>query len=217
MTLDVLCCRKDSTIGDVLMKMEGHNFKNVPVLDDAGEIVGVVSYYGVQDEYQDDGVIDEAVEFVDTTRNLLTGGRWSALKNISVNPAKVGPDADITEIAQKMVRGRTDCVIVVGEDDKPVGIVTEVDIAKRVIAKGALLSTSVEKVMTKRLVILENTETITSAFEKMLKARVHHLPLVNKAGKLAGSILYRDIARAVHSRLYLGETMVSDQIPSSDD
>ncbi|GAB4153258.1 MAG: hypothetical protein Kow00107_03660 [Planctomycetota bacterium] len=217
MTKQVYCCKTTSTIGEVLLHMEGRNFKNVPVIDSNDNIVGVVSYYGVQDAYRDDGIIDEAFEFIDTTRNLLTGGRWSALKTISVNPQKVGIYATAIDVAVKMSRAKTDCVIVVDEDERPIGIITEVDIAKRVIAKGALLTTPVEKIMTRRVVFLENTETITTAFEKMLKAKVHHLPLVNKNGKLTGSVRYRDIAHAVNSRLYLGETMVSDQIPSSDD
>ncbi len=139
------------------------------------------------------------------------------LKSISRNPVKVSADMPVSEVAARMSSRRADNAIVVDAEDHPIGIFTEADMAKRIISRGANISTPVEKVMTKRLVMVDTSETVVCAFEKMHRSNIHHLPLTNKAGKLVGSVAYTDIARIVNSRLYLGETMMSDQIPSSDE
>ncbi len=218
MSRNVVTCTRDSTLGQVLILMEENRYKNIPVVDENGHLVGMVSYYNVQDREDRDITLKESVDFINATRTLLTGDRWSALKSIASSVPRVSPDTPVSEIAAKMSLRRADSVIVVDEEDRPIGILTERDINRRVVARGLdPEKTPASKVMTKRLVTISNRATITEAFERMVKGGFHHLPLVNSKGKLRGAVSLADIAHIIHSRYYLYETIGEDQVPPYED
>lgn len=43
MTRDVICCRQDTAVEHVAELMRSHRVRHVPVLDDAGRVIGLVS------------------------------------------------------------------------------------------------------------------------------------------------------------------------------
>ena len=217
MTRKVITCNKSDSLGTVLLLMERNNFKNIPVLDEDGNLEGVIVYFKIQEGVADEIELKDSVDFINASRNLIAGDRWSALKTIATGAARIAPSATVLEVAQKMSKRRVDSIVIVDEDDMPIGIFTERDLNKRVVGRGLdPANTLVEKVMSKRLVTLPNTATITEAFEKMIDKGFHHLPLVNRNGRLRGNVLLSDIGRIIHSRLYMEETLSEDQVPSFD-
>ena len=134
------------------------------------------------------------------------------------NVLTANPDASVVEAARIMSQHRVGCLLVVSGQGHLIGILTERDINRRVVARGLdPENTPASKVMTKRLVTISNRATITEAFERMVKGGFHHLPLVNSKGKLRGAVSLADIAHIIHSRYYLYETIGEDQVPPYED
>lgn len=105
---------------------------------------------------------------------------------------KVKPSTTIIEAVKIMYDKGIGSVLVV-ENEKLVGIFTERDVVKTV-ATGISLSESLEKVMTKRPITIEENEYLSKASIIMSEKNIRHLPVVDKEGKLIGIISAKDIA-----------------------
>ena len=66
MVEDVLSCHKDDNTGQVLIKMAKKRFKNVPVVDDDGRLLGNFSIYSAHDHYFDDIELSEQIDFIES-------------------------------------------------------------------------------------------------------------------------------------------------------
>lgn len=84
-------------------------------------------------------------------------------------------------------------VLPVVENDKPIGIVTERDILRRVVAKNIDLdNTDVEAIMTKNPVTINHDASILEATRLMSENNFRRL-LVVKGGKLIGVVTAKDV------------------------
>ena len=84
-------------------------------------------------------------------------------------------------------------LVPVKEADKLVGVFSERDLVKRVIAKGKKIEeTKVDEVMTKDLIISSVDEPNESILAKMKEARIRHI-LVIENDKLIGVLSMRDL------------------------
>jgi len=91
--------------------------------------------------------------------------------------------------------------VLVTENDKLIGIVTERDLAGRVIAKGAdPEKTTLADVMTENPDTLRPDDRPSVALELMRSRGYRHLPVVNE-GKPVGIVSIRDLYDAVQDRL----------------
>lgn len=108
---------------------------------------------------------------------------------------RVDRNTILYEIAKVMTEKNIGSVIVV-ENGKPVGIITERDIV-RAIGKGKKLDTKAEEIMTASLITIKEDSPVTGALALMRQFNIRHLPVVNDKGELTGIISIRDIARAV--------------------
>jgi len=84
--------------------------------------------------------------------------------------------------------------VVVTEDDKPIGIVTERDIVKHAVQPGNLLKTTTKELVSKPLITVEPRTTIQEAFATMLKDKIRRLPVVDN-NKLVGIVTEKDLMR----------------------
>jgi CBS domain-containing protein len=107
--------------------------------------------------------------------------------------ASVHPAASVYEAAVKMNEDKIGSLVVLDEG-RLVGIVTERDILQRVVAQrrdaGA---TSVADVMTRQLVCGRLHTTLEEARSVMKNRRIRHLPIVDDSGKLLGLISIGDL------------------------
>ncbi len=104
----------------------------------------------------------------------------------------VKPSITILEAVKIMNEKGVGSVLVV-ENDKLVGIFTERDVV-RTVANEINLNERLEKIMTRKPVIIEEEEYLSKASLLMSEKNVRHLPVVNKEGKLVGIISARDLA-----------------------
>ena len=108
-------------------------------------------------------------------------------------PLTIGRDVRVEEAAKKMYENRVGSLLVVDEEGVLVGIITERDILYAVgeglIGKGV----PVWEVMTENPVTAKPDEPLVEALDKMVEARIRHLPVVDEDGKPVGIVSIRDL------------------------
>jgi len=84
------------------------------------------------------------------------------------------------------------------EIDKPIGIITERDIA-RLVAFSSNLSTdtAISEVMSKPLITINQNSSIKEVTDLMQQNDIRRLPIVDNKGKLVGIITAKDILRSL--------------------
>lgn len=98
--------------------------------------------------------------------------------------------------------------LVITDGGRPVGIVTDRDLALRVVAEGRdPKTTKVRDVMTRDPVTLESTREIDEAFQLMEDNHVRRLPVVTELGNVIGILAADDLVSMVGRELeQLGRT-----------
>ncbi|MFA4985594.1 MAG: CBS domain-containing protein [Candidatus Brocadiia bacterium] len=206
----------DKLVEEALDLMEETGIRILAVVDGAGKLVGYLSYYQIQEVQQGELELDSSLDFIAAARTMITGNKWSALKTVLHNPPKMGPEGTVTEAAKKMFARRSDSIAIVNEKDEPIGIFTERDLNKRVIAKGLNPDkTVIEKVMTKRVITMSTATTIIDAYERMIAGKFHHIPVVGSTGKMKGVVTMQDIAHIINAKFYLHDSM-GQEMPTTD-
>ncbi|MBS7643332.1 CBS domain-containing protein [Candidatus Bathyarchaeota archaeon] len=120
------------------------------------------------------------------------------------NPLTVSLNDNLEKVVQMMNRFRVGSIIVVDEG-RPLGIVTERDILVRVVAKGKLaIETWVKDVMSKPIITIPENAYVEAAAKKMVKEGVKRLA-VTRNGLLVGIITSTDIVKAVAAGLLTQE------------
>ena len=110
------------------------------------------------------------------------------------NIIKVPSTTTVVEATRIMDKNNIGCVLAT-EGDKTVGIMTERDVLKKVVAaRRNCEKTTVKEVMTSPLITIESDTTIEEANDFMEKNKIRRL-VVTDNGKIAGIITIRDIAR----------------------
>ncbi|MEM2509454.1 MAG: CBS domain-containing protein [Candidatus Methanomethylicia archaeon] len=104
----------------------------------------------------------------------------------------ISPKASITEAARIMSEKDIGGVLVIDEN-KPVGMLTERDIVRRVVAQGLNPSnTRVEEAMSAPLFFIDANAEISDAARLMATENIRRLPVMDK-GKLVGILTTYDI------------------------
>jgi CBS domain-containing protein len=98
----------------------------------------------------------------------------------------------IRDIAIRMYEKKIGSVVVVDDEGKPIGIVTERDMVY-VVARALAPDTPAWMVMTEDPIAINENALVTEAMEKMRVQNIRHLPVINVEGKLVGMISFRDI------------------------
>ncbi len=118
-----------------------------------------------------------------------------AVKEImSTNVITMPPDASILEVAKSMAEVDIGSIVIV-ERHSPIGIITETDIVRRVVAVGKnVQTTSAKDIMTAPLVYVNPNTALTDAMRMMARSNIRRV-IVLKNGNLAGIITSRDILK----------------------
>ncbi len=112
---------------------------------------------------------------------------------MSKNVLTVDKSTSLEEAALNMKKSNIGCVIVT-EDTKPVGIVTERDFVIKVAAEGRPLFTDIYEVMSSPLITINPEETVWEAAEMMKEKGIHKLA-VKKNEQIVGIVTTTDIVR----------------------
>lgn len=118
-----------------------------------------------------------------------------AVKEImSSNVVTMPPDASVLSVAKSMTEMDLGSIVVL-EGQSPVGIITEADIVRRVVADGKdAQKTCARDIMTSPLVYVHPNTALTEAMRIMAKSNIRRV-VVLKNDSLAGIITSRDILK----------------------
>ena len=111
------------------------------------------------------------------------------------NVVTIGPDVTVQEAAKKMVEEETNFLIVT-EDEKLVGIVTEWDFVKKVAGEEEFKEKArLETIMTKKVIVIPPDIEVSEAAEIMSDNNIKKLPVVEDSN-LIGVVTARDLLAA---------------------
>ena len=98
--------------------------------------------------------------------------------------------------AAKMMRDEDVGLAPVVEGDKLIGMLTDRDIAIRVVAEGKDPNqVTVREVASKQVVTIDPQQELAEALRIMAKHQVRRLPVVEEDGRLVGVVAQADVAR----------------------
>ena len=119
------------------------------------------------------------------------------VKDIMSKPVqKIDLDDNVEFAGKVMAKARIDSIIVV-KGGNPIGILTDSDLIKKIVAKNIKPSSiKVGKIMSEPLVTTTPEDTVLEASRKMKRNNIKRIPVISK-GHLVGILSTTDIARTV--------------------
>lgn len=108
----------------------------------------------------------------------------------------VRPGASVYNAIELMAENGVGALMVM-EDDKTVGLISERDYARKVILKGrSSKDTEVREIMSTHVVCARPEQTIEQCMALMTEKRVRHLPIMD-GERLVGIVSIGDLVRAI--------------------
>ena len=104
-------------------------------------------------------------------------------------------DKSLLDIAKLLAEHGIGCIVIVGEDDKISGIVSERDLMRAISQCGAqVLKEPVSNFMTKTVVTAREADTIDRLMWEMTTHRFRHMPVVER-DRLIGLVSIGDLVK----------------------
>lgn len=123
--------------------------------------------------------------------------RIAVKKIMSQRLATIDHQGNLKAVAQQMASQDVGSLLVT-KDGEVVGIITETDIVRRVLAKEVdLASARVDEAMSYPVYSIDEEESLDRAHELMGEHHIRHL-LVTRSGKPAGMISVRNLLESVY-------------------
>jgi CBS domain-containing protein len=105
------------------------------------------------------------------------------------------PGVSLDAAAKLLAGRRIGAVVVLGADDRVVGILSERDIVRAISERGiAAMQEQVAQVMTRKVATCTLDETLHSIMERMTAGKFRHVPVIEQ-GRLAGIISIGDVVK----------------------
>jgi CBS domain-containing protein len=111
------------------------------------------------------------------------------------------PEETLATIAHRMHEHNVGAVVVV-EDQRPVGIVTDRDLALALGARGVSPHAQAREVMTRQVMTIPEDMGIYTATRFMREREVRRLPIVDAEDRLVGIVTLDDLLRFLAGELY---------------
>jgi len=119
------------------------------------------------------------------------------------------PDMPVFEVATLM-RTRHVGAVVIASEGRPVGIVTDRDLALRVVGEAVLPGVAVASVMSHDLVTARVDTGLDEAFLLMKRGGVRRLPVVTDDGSVVGMVAIDDLVVLLAGELGSTASVVSE-------
>jgi CBS domain-containing protein len=110
------------------------------------------------------------------------------------------PEDTVSNVAQLMKTEDIGPVLIIDneESNRLVGIVTDRDLALKVVAEGRdPQKTKVAEVMTRKVITCRADDDVENAMKAMAQYQLRRIPVVDKDGRLVGIISQADVATRV--------------------
>jgi signal transduction histidine kinase/CBS domain-containing protein/DNA-binding NarL/FixJ family response regulator len=181
MSSSVETVSSDLSVIEASKIMEEKHIKRLPIMEER-RLVGIVTQ-------------------TDLVRVLTSYGMWRDVKEImSRDVAGIQSKATVLDAAKIMASRNITCIIAL-KADEPVGILTEKDLLKKIVAlQKNPAHTKVEKIMSSPVVTVSSYYSVFSASRIMEKMDIRRLVIMEDK-KLLGIVTQTDIFRTVKKKL----------------
>jgi signal-transduction protein with cAMP-binding, CBS, and nucleotidyltransferase domain len=112
----------------------------------------------------------------------------------------VRPGTPCADMVVRLAQAQASCAVVVNDDERPIGILTEQDIARRIACRVAG-DAPVDMVMTSPVQTVERRDYLYHAIAWMRRHRLRHMPVVDRGGRLAGILYLHEALAAANEPL----------------
>jgi CBS domain-containing protein len=130
------------------------------------------------------------------------------------NVVSVKPDATVQFVAGLMKEKNIGCVVVT-DDHRPVGIITDRDIALRTVTLcGEPETALIESIMTRDLRTIRKDTGIFDAIQEMKTSGVRRMPIVDSGGRLVGLLTVDDLIRLLAREMADIARIIGKESPS---
>ena len=130
------------------------------------------------------------------------------------SPITIESDSSLQEAASAMAAGDFGAIAVVDGQERPIGILTDRDIAVRGVAQGLSPESDVASVMSDVCLCIEQTVLVEQAIQLMEQQQIRRLVAVDGTGTVTGMVSLGDISQATDER-YAGKTISEISKPKS--
>ena len=154
--------------------------------------------------------LEEQIEQIASRRSKEHDFDWQNGRVIDVMQREVRvakPDDTVQQVAQLMRSEDTE-VLPVSEGDRLVGMVSDRDVALRLVAEGRDPGrTKVREVMTRDVQYVFEDEDLGEVAETMSERQVRRLPVLDRQQHLVGVVSLSDLARKARAPLLAGQAV----------
>lgn len=194
MTRSPRTMRPDQSVADGLAIMREWWVRSVPVVDDAGGLVGNFSWYTVMSTMA--GILNRPSEAGQTGPGVEHGLEFVDFTGLNISSPVTVSEQDTAAVAAHHMRARAlGSILVVDQREHLIGIVSEFDLLERLACTGAdLEKVTVGEMMSPDVVTLSVRSKISDAIQKMADKGLSHAPLLGESSRPVGVASFRDIA-----------------------
>ncbi|MGA9045842.1 EAL domain-containing protein [Sulfuricurvum sp.] len=194
MTKAPFCVEDTLYLHDAYLLMEEKEYRHLVVVDNEGQFSGVVS--------EGDFLRHIGLEQLGTFKAVSEAMNGSLLI--------VSPGTPLFEAAASMHERKCDYAVVL-EGGKPVGVITERDIARWYTHEKELQGVTLSKMLHRDFRVVQTEASLQDAAALMEEHGVHQLIVVDGGGNLVGVLSRHDVLHAVHGAYFEFLIRVIDQ------
>jgi CBS domain-containing protein len=209
----------DARLSDATALMSRHRLRRLPVVNAEGAALGLISGDDIVRLLADE--ISGLAHVAATQLPVGVDVGTPAEATEAERPRETRPvehyrrdvrslraDTSVRSLADAMKAEAVGCVVITGDVDEAVGVVTDRDIALRVVAAGRDPdATPASAIMSSPLVAADATQPLEEVVEKMRSSGVRRIPVLSD-GRPVGIVTYSDLLIAFSRELaQLGEAI----------
>jgi CBS domain-containing protein len=180
---------KNESVLRAALLMQRRNFRHLPVIDEQGKIIGMVSAQDVIDS------VYLATRSSSSTRELKESLEIPLERIMAYPTLVVEPGDGLLDVVKKFSYHNLGALAVVNEHGLLQGIVTLRDLIGLMGMSSNQLGVRVSEIMNKRMITIESNSPVSLAVQLMSEGRVRRLPVVSEGGELLGVVTNKDILR----------------------
>lgn len=189
MTPNPVLVRHDAPLVECAVRLSGREFRHVPVVDDEGVLLGVVFDFDIFAR----GALTLGSQpvWMDFDPSL----RPAIAADVACPPAVTAKaDDPLSKVLADMLKAREDIVVVVDDEGRPVGVITEHDVVR--LAQGLVAGALTVRHEGHTPVLIDEGAAAADGWSMMLRNRFRHLLLVDVSHRLTGVLSFRDLVFA---------------------
>jgi PAS domain S-box-containing protein len=184
------------TVMSVLSIFQRYHIRLLPILDEHEQLVGIVTPEHIRQILQPVNLL----KFRSVAEGMTPEVIWAT------------PTTSILRVAQIMTEHSISSIVIVDEQQLPVGMVTEQDIVQFQVLELDLEHLLAQSVMSSPVFCLQPADSLWSAQQMMQAKNIRRLVVTNEQGKLQGILTQSDLLQLLDplEMLYLVEKLQAE-------